>query len=280
MPHKFLGGELADVKDKDPRKVLATWLTEPGNTLFRENLANRIWSHFFGKGIIEPVDDIRVSNPPSNAPLMAELGRKLGEEYGYDQKKLIRDICTSRTYQLAATTNPSNEQDERLFSHADLRRMRADVLLDCLCEALDYDHRFRRSSADRALVMFEGGRRDSYNQYFFTTFGQARRESVCACEDQTEANLAQALHLVNGRTIDEALQRNPTLIPYLMDQYDSHEPVIESLYIRALSRKPTAKEMAGILELLENTDDRNLRQQNYNNVFWGLLNSSEFMFNH
>lgn len=280
MPHKFLGGDYADVANKDPRKVLAAWLTAPENELFRENLANRIWAHFFGRGIVEPVDDFRISNPPSNGPLLDELGRKLGEKYSYDQKKLIRDICLSRTYQLSVEANDSNKRDEAFFSHSKLRRMRADVFFDCLCAALDYKHRFRRSSADRALVMFEGGRRDNYNMYFFETFGQARRESVCACEDKTEANLAQALHLINGRTIDDALQRNPRLIPYLMDQYETNEPIVEALFIRSLSRKPTETELNGILELLPETTDRAERLRALNNVLWGLLNSSEFMFNH
>ncbi|MDF1860997.1 MAG: DUF1549 and DUF1553 domain-containing protein [Verrucomicrobiales bacterium] len=280
MPHKFLGGDYADVENKDPRKVLAAWMTSPENQLFRQNVANRIWSHFFGRGIIEEVDDIRISNPPGNAPLLSELGRRFAEDYGYDQKKLIRDICLSRTYQLSATTNDSNRDDERFFSHAALRRMRADVLFDCLTSALDYQHKFRRSTAERAVAMFEGGRKDDFNAYFFKTFGQARRESVCACEDQTEANLSQALHLINGKTIDDALQRNPQLIPYLMDQYEDDAAVIEALFIRALSRKPTETELHGILALMDETTDRKVRHQNFNNVLWGLLNSSEFLFNH
>ncbi len=243
-------------------------------------MANRIWSHFFGKGIVEPVDDVRISNPPSNAALMTEIGRRLGEDYGYDQKKLIRDICTSRTYQLAATTNSSNEHDDRLFSHSQLRRLRADVFFDCLMQALDKKATFRRSSADRALVMFEGGRRDSFNSYFFQTFGQAKRESVCACEDRTDANLSQALHLINGTTIDQALQRNPQLIPSLLDKHERDEGIVEALFVRALSRKPSATEMAGILATLPETQDRRQRQLAFNNVLWGLLNSSEFMFNH
>jgi len=280
MAHKFLGGKYADVEDKDARKVLANWLTAPGNTLFRENMANRIWAHFFGKGIIDPVDDVRISNPPSNGPLMTELGRRLAQDYAYDQKKLIRDICSSRTYQLAATTNSSNKQDERLFSHSSLRRMRADVFFDCLTQALEYKHNFRRSSADRALVMFEGGWRDNFNAYFFRTFGQAKRESVCACEDQTEANLSQALHLINGKTIDDALRRNPKLIPSLLDHHDTDGPIIEALFIRTLARKPSEKELQGILRSLPETADRQTRHQALNNVLWGLLNSSEFMFNH
>jgi len=280
MAHKFLGGDHADVKDKDPRKVLAEWMTSPDNRLFREHMANRIWFHFFGKGIVDPVDDVRISNPPSNGPLMAELGRRFAEDYGYDQRKLIRDICNSRTYQLSASTNASNRMDFRLFSHVDLRRLRADVFFDCLTQALDYEHAFRRSSAERAVAMFEGGRHDSFNSYFFSTFGQAKRESVCVCEDETDANLSQALHLINGKTIDHALQRNPTLIPYLMEQYDEPQPIIEALYIRALSRKPTEKELAGILETFEGTKDEPEQRKKFNNVLWALLNSSEFMFNH
>ncbi|MDA7922461.1 DUF1549 and DUF1553 domain-containing protein, partial [Verrucomicrobiales bacterium] len=280
MPHRFLGGDLADVKNKDPRKVLAAWMTAPENDLFRENLANRIWAHFFGRGIIEEIDDIRISNPPSNAPLLKEIGRKLGEEYGYDQKKLVRDICTSRTYQLSAATNTSNRNDERFFSHAMLRRMRADVLFDSLNAALEYQPAFRRSSAKRAIELFEGGRADTHNAYFFSTFGQARRESVCACEDKSEANLSQALHLINGNTIDQALQRNPTLIPYLLEQQESPKQIIEALYIRALSRKPSATELEVIRKTIPETTHKGDLQKAYNNVMWGLLNSSEFMFNH
>ena len=280
MPHKYLGGEKVSIVDEDARKILAQWMTLPDNRLFRENMANRIWAHFFGKGIVEPVDDVRISNPRSIPKLMSELGRRLGEVYDYDQKKLIRDICNSKTYQLAATLNESNKFDDRFFSHADLRRLRADVLFDALSQALEKKVNFRRSSSDRALVMFEGGRRDNYNSYFFETFGQARRESVCICEDRKEATLSQALHLINGQTIDMALQRNPTLIPRLIKEIDSPEKIIESLYIRTLSRLPSKNEAEGMLaHYLEAKDDR-ARQYALNDVLWSLLNSSEFSFNH
>lgn len=280
MPHKFLGGDYADVKNKDPRKVLAEWMTSPSNELFRENMANRIWAHFFGRGITDEIDDVRLSNPPSNAPLLYEIGRRLAEDYSYDQKKLIRDICLSQTYQLSVTRNESNEADERFFSHARLRRLRADVLLDSLNAALDYEAKFRRSSAKRAVELFEGGRQDNFNAYFFNTFGQARRESVCACEDKKEANLSQALHLINGKTIDDALQKNPQLIPYLMDQYDTPDQIIEALFIRALTRKPSPDEMTAIKELVPDTEHERTLHNSYNNILWGLLNSSEFLFNH
>ncbi len=280
MPHRFLGGDLADVANKDPRKVLANWMTTPDNRLFRRNLANRIWAHFFGRGIVHPIDDVRISNPASNEPLLEELGRRLAEEYSYDPKKLVRDICLSRTYQLSPTTNDSNRRDDSRFSHAYLRRLRSDVLFDCLCQALEYKHRFRRSTAERAVVMFEGGRRDNYNAYFFKTFGQAKRESVCTCETQTDASLSQTLHLINGRTIDETFQRNPVLIPRLMKEHADSRSLIETLYIRILSRRPGSDETQKMLALDPKSPDQKTQQKFYSSVAWALVNSNEFLFNH
>jgi hypothetical protein len=281
MPHKFLGGPVADVKDKDPRKVLADWMAAPNNRMFRENIANRIWAHFFGRGIIDPVDDIQISNPPSNGALLREIGRKLAEDYAYDQKKLIRDICLSRTYQLSATATEANKDDEMFFSHAKLRRLRADVLFDVISQAMDYKHQFRRSSAERAVNMFEGGRRDSFNDYFFQTFGQARRESVCACEDRKEATLSQTLHLINGRTTDFPFSHSPVLIPRLTKAHpDAPEAVIRKLYIRSLTREPTDDELQKLVAMKPGGNDQRQLMQYYQNVIWALVNSSEFLFNH
>jgi hypothetical protein len=280
MPHRFIGGDLADVANKDPRKVLAGWMTSPDNTLFRRNLANRIWAHFFGRGIVHPIDDVRISNPPSNEPLLEELGRRLAEDYAFDVKRLVRDICLSRTYQLSAGTNDSNRSDDSRFSHAYLRRLRSDVLFDCLSQALEYQHRFRRSTAERAVVMFEGGRRDDFNSYFFQTFGQAKRESVCTCETQTDASLSQALHLINGKTIDDTFQRNPVLIPRLMTEHATTEALVRALYIRILTREPGPEELADIQALDPQSTDRKVQQKFYSSIAWALVNSNEFLFNH
>ena len=280
MPHRFLGGDLADVASKDPRKVLAAWMTSSDNRLFRRNLANRIWAHFFGRGIVHPVDDVRISNPPSNEPLLEELGRRFAEDYAYDAKRLVRDICLSRAYQRSATTNDSNRRDVSRFSHAYLRRLRADVLFDCLTQALEYDHKFRRSTAERAVVMFEGGRRDNFNNYFFSTFGQAKRESVCTCETQTDASLSQALHLINGRTIDDTFQRNPVLVPRLMAEHEDPAKIIKALYTRILCRQPSDSELSEMLRLAPGTTDRRIAQKFYSGVAWALVNSNEFIFNH
>ena len=278
MPAKFLGGDVADVKGKDPRKVLAQWLTSPDNELFRRNMANRIWEQFFGKGIVHPVDDVRISNPAANEPLLHELGRRFAYDYKFDLKKLVRDICNSRTYQHSMVPNESNKSDDRFFSHSYLRRPRADVLFDSISIALDKTPRFRRSSATKAVSLFEGGRRDNFNSYFFKTFGQAKRESVCTCEDLKEANLSQALHLINGETINKTFTYHPQYIPGIMSKFDNGADIVRHLYVKILTRQPTSEELNYIFE----SDPRDKKQNRkfYDNVAWALMNSSEFMFNH
>ena len=278
MPAQFLGGDVADVKGKDPRKVLAKWLTSPENELFRRNMANRVWEQFFGRGIVHPVDDVRISNPASNEPLLNELGRRFAHDYKFDLKSLVRDICNSRTYQHTMVTTENNKADDRFFSHSYLRRPRADVLFDSISTALDKNPSFRRLSAKKAVDMFEGGRRDNYNSYFFKTFGQAKRESVCTCEDVKSANLSQALHLINGSTINDVFTRNPQFIPGIMSKFDNGLDIVKRLYVKILTRQPTAEELDYIFESAPR--DKKQDRKFYDNVAWALMNSSEFIFNH
>jgi hypothetical protein len=274
VPAHFLGGEAPDVKGKDPRIALGEWLTSKDNALFRQNMANRIWSQFFGRGIIEPVDDVRISNPPSNRELLEELGRRLAE-YDFDARRLIRDICTSRTYQLAVATNPTNRDDDSQFSHARLRRLRADVLLDSIAQATATSSTFNEApNGLRAVQLFEGGQRA--NNYFLKTFGLCPRDSVNVSETRLEPTLAQALHLLNGDTIEGKLGRS-TVIPGMLKAGRTPGEILDELFIRTLSRKPSEPEKKRLLPLLTaNATDRKA----YDDVLWALLNSTEFAFNH
>ena len=274
VPAKFLGGPEPDVKGKDPRVALAEWLTSKDNPFFARNMANRMWAHFFGRGIIEPVDDVRISNPASNRELLDELARRL-IAYEFDMKRLIRDICTSRTYQLSSVTNPSNQDDDSQFSHARLRRLRADVLLDAISAVTESNSPFNNYPAGfRAVELFEGGARA--NNYFLRTFGLSNRDSVNASETRLEPTLAQALHLINGDTIESKIGRSP-VVRDLLKQNASPETIIDELYVRALSRLPGDAERKKLLALVAAKPGE---RQGYDDVFWALLNSSEFEFNH
>ncbi len=274
VPARLLGGDAPDVKGKDARVALAEWLTAGSNPLFTQNMANRIWAHFFGRGIVEPVDDVRISNPPSNRELIEELGRRLAV-YKFDQKSLIRDICASRTYQLSAVSTASNRDDDRQFSHAPLRRLRADTLLDAISEATGTPSSFANFPAgSRAIQLFEGGRRA--NNYFLKTFGQSQRETINCSETRLEPTLSQSLHLVNGDTIDGKLSKSPVITDLLKAKRPPAE-IVEELYIRALSRKPSEAERKRMLALVA---DRAADRKAYEDVFWALLNSTEFAFNH
>ncbi len=274
VPAKFLGGEAPDVKGKDPRAALAEWLTSRDNALFRQNMANRIWAQFFGRGIVEPVDDVRISNPPSNRELLEELGRRLAS-YDFHAKRLIRDICNSRIYQLSTVSNDTNHDDDQQFSHARLRRLRADVLLDSISEVTGTPSTFNGNPAGlRAAQLFEGGARA--NNYFLKTFGLCPRESVNASETRLEPTLAQALHLLTGDTIEGKLGRS-TVVTGMLQSGMKPEQILDDLFIRTLSRKPSEAEKKKLVPLLTGAPtDR----KPYDDVLWALLNSTEFSFNH
>jgi len=272
MAPKFLGGPVPDVKGKDRRKVLADWLASPANPYFATSVANRVWAHFFGVGIVEPIDDIRVSNPASNPELFEALGTKL-TEYKYDFKQLVRDICNSNTYQRTTERNESNQQDELNFAHSRLRRIKAENLLDCISQVTETKDKFRGLPVGaRATQIADGGT----STYFLSTFGRAPRTTVCACDAKTDPTLSQALHLINGATINRKITQGG-LVKRMLDQGRAPEQGIESLYIRCLSRKPTAEEQQKLAQTVAAAPDT---RQGLEDVFWALLNSREFLFNH
>jgi hypothetical protein len=272
MAPKFLGGGTPDVAGKDRRAVLAAWLASPENPYFATNLANVVWAHFFGRGIIHEVDDVRVSNPASNAELLQELGKRF-TAYRYDFKKLVRDICTSRTYQLSTQANPSNEGDTRNFARAAVRRIKAETFLDCISQVTETKNKFPGLPLGaRAVQIADGG----ISTYFLTTFGRATRETVCSCEVKLEPTLSQSLHLLNGDTTTQKIAAG-NLVGQRLAAKKTPPEIIEELYVRCLSRKPTADETAKLLAAVNAVPDK---KQALDDVFWSLLNSREFMFNH
>ena len=273
MPPKFLGGETPEIKKgTDRREVLADWLASPENPFFARNLANIVWSHFFGQGIIEPVDDVRISNPPSNPELLDQLASRF-TEYQYDFRKLVRDVCTSRIYQLSTRTNPSNEDDLRNFARAQLRRMRAEVLLDVISQVTKTKNKFQGLPLGARALQIADGR---FSNYFLTTFGRATRETVCSCEVVMEPNLSQALHLLNGDVTNKRITQG-RIVQTMLKEGKDPEKVIDNLYLRCYSRKPRADEKANLLASLDGEDSV---ESALNDVFWALLNSKEFIFNH
>ena len=274
MAPKFLGGAVPDVKGKDRRQVLAEWIASPENPYFARNLANLVWAHFFGKGIIDPVDDVRVSNPASNPELLDSLAKKF-TSYKYDFKKLVRDICTSRTYQLSTQSNATNESDTRNFAKGPIRRIRAEVLLDIISEVTDTPNKFKGLPLGARAVQIADGKTSNY---FLTTFGRATRETVCSCEVKMEPNLSQALHQLNGDTVNARIVQG-SLVKKLMDGGKKAPEVLDELYIRCLGRKPQEAELKKLLPQIE-APDRKVVQQNLEDVFWALLIANEFIFNH
>src|SRR6185503_1260732 len=273
LPPKFLGAEQPEIqKGESRREVLAKWLASPDNPYFAKNLANIVWGHFLGRGIIDPVDDVRISNPATNPELLDALGAKF-TEYKYDFKKLVRDICTSRTYQLSTRANESNALDDRNFAKASIRRLRAEVLLDCISQVTETKDKFQGLPRGARAVQIADG---NSSTYFSTTFGRATRETVCSCEVKTEPNLSQALHLLNGSTVNDKVQ-DGGIVKALLKAGDKPDQIIEDLYMRCLSRKPTADEMKEFQRFLADAKEP---EPMLNDLFWSLLNSKEFIFNH
>jgi len=272
MKPKFLGGAIPDLQGRDRREVLAKWLASPENPYFAKNLANIVWGHFFGRGIIHEVDDVRVSNPAVNPELLDDLGKKF-TEYHYDFKRFVKDICTSRTYQSSTEVNPTNAEDHRNFAHAELRRMRAEVMLDCVSVATDTKNKFPGLPVGARAVQVADG---NTSNYFLTTFGRATRGTACSCEVRVEPNLSQALHLLNGDTVNSKIQEG-RLIERRLAEKKTPQEILDELYIRCLSRRPTEKEHAALNALLAENSDK---KQTLEDTFWALLNSREFLFNH
>ncbi len=274
MAPRFLGGAAPAIPPGgDRRKVLAEWLTSKDNPYFAACLVDRVWEHFMGRGIVDPPDDVRVSNPPSHPELRETLARRFVES-GYDMRALVRWICDSRTYQRSSQTNTSNEKDTRNFSRAMVRRLGAEALLDAVCAVTQVDEKFSGLPPGARAAQVADARTGSY---FLEVFGRPPRISVCTCERQNNPTLSQALHLINGRTLAAKIGHEQGRLARMLREKASPEAIIEELYLAAYSRRPSADEKTKLLEAVTRAADA---RQALEDVYWAVLNSKEFVFNH
>lgn len=269
---KFLGGPTPDTAGKDRRAVLADWITSIENPYFAKSISNRIWAHYTGVGIVNPVDDFRASNPPSNPELLDELAKRL-VEYKFDTKRLVRDICNSITYQRSCSPIPENQQDERNYSHAAVRRIPSESMLDCISQVTETKEKFRGLPIGARAVQIADG---ATSNYFLTSFGRSARTTVCADEATTDPSLSQALHLINGRSTSGKIDQGGLLKKWKESGLD-RDAIIEKIYVRCLSRKPTETERSNLVKLVAESPNGD---QGLHDVFWAILNSREFIFNH
>ena len=274
MAPRFMGGVVPVIPpDKDRRQVLADWITSPGNPFFARSLANRIWYHLNGKGIVDPVDDFRDSNPSANDELLDALARDLAD-HQFDVRHLIKVIMTSRTYQLSAQPNDFNKDDNKYFSHAVTKLLPAEPLLDALCTALEVPEKFPGLPLGTRATQLPDG---DINHPFLKTFGQPARELACECERESDSNLAQALQLINGPTVNEKLRNPNNRIGRLLAKKLPDRAILDELYLATLSRLPTEADTRVALEHVAKAPDK---RKAWEDVHWALLNAKEFLFRH
>ncbi len=273
VPPTPLGGEPLDVPAwEDARQRLVDWMVLPSNPFFARALVNRTWKHFMGRGIVEPEDDLRITNPPTNPELLDALSARFVAS-GYDLKDLVRTICTSSTYQLSSEATDANRLDRQNFSSFQPRRLTAEVFFDAINSAIGSPTTFAGlPPGTRAVQLPDNG----FDNYFLRVFGKPEASSACECERNPEANLAQSLHLLNSQDVQGRLQGGSALpATYSKDAEAPLADLAADLYVRALGRYPTEAETVRICSHVQAASNR---QQAWEDVLWAVLNAKEFQF--
>lgn len=258
----------------DRRKALAGWMTSPSNAWFAKSFANRMWAHFMGRGLVMPIDDVRLTNPPSNPELLDALAKHFIDS-GFDPHSLIRFITSSRTYQLASATNPTNVSDEQNYSRALLRSLDAEVLFDAVCQTTGVPEKFDGLPAGyRAIQLWDS----HVPHYFLRIFGRPVRATVCDCERNAEPSVAQVLHVMNSPLIQDKLAHEGGRITKLAAQTTDDAKLVDELYLTFYARPPAVDELAAALEYLKKHSGQ--RRRAVEDLAWSLMNTTEFLFNH
>ena len=275
QPPRFLGGIQPPVSTGSDRRVqFATWLTASDNPMFGRSLANRFWSYFFSRGIIDPVDDLRTTNPPINPELLDALTKDF-IEHRFDVRHLMRRIVTSQTYQRSSVANDSNRHDTQNFSHSIPRRVSAEALLDSLVQATGVRENFGGAPAGFSAAQLPDA---EINSDFLALFGKPQRAEACECERDGDSNMLQALHLINGQSILRRVTDPNGRVAQLLKQNPPlpEDQLIEDLYLWSLARRPTAKEIELAKKHFATYGDQQ-RADATQDLMWSLLNSRDFL---
>lgn len=274
VPPHPLEGDVMSV-DSDPRDNLAHWMTSPDNRWFSREIANRTWAHFFGRGLIEPIDDMRETNPASNGPLMDALGQYVADEE-FDLKQLIRAITTSAVYSRSSRPNDSNQHDQDNFSHAAFKSIPAEVLLDAISQATGRPEAFPlMPEGTRAIQLWD----NRIDHYFLKVFGRPLRATACECERVNEPSTAQVLHLLNAPEIHAKIGHHRGRVRLLLQSDRPSPEIVTQLYLATYSRPPDDTELSVATDYLdsESVDRRTVAAED---LLWTLINTTEFLFNH
>jgi hypothetical protein len=258
----------------DRRRALAKWLTVEKPRWLARNIVNRYWGYILGKGLVNPIDDLRETNPPSNPELLLAMEEAFVKS-GFDLKALLRLILTSRLYQLSAQSTAVNSPDTSFFTHYTVKRLTAEQLLDAIDLATGTIEKFPRIPAGTRAISLPD---TNYASFFLDTFGRPLRAVACECERSSDPNLSQALHLMNGELLNRKLvQGDGRLSRMLKDPKLTDETLVRRVYLLSFCRPPTAAELAMAKIMLAESPSRPAAAQD---LFWAMLNSKEFLFNH
>ena len=257
----------------DRRDKLANWLTAPENPWFARNIANRTWAHLMGRGIIEPVDDVRLTNPPTNPDLLTSL-TKAFIDAEFDFRKLLKLIIQTDAYQRSSAVNETNERDEQNYSRFLFKQLEAEVMLDAICQTTGVPEKFEGiPTGSRAIELWDS----SVPHYFLKTFGRPVRATACECERISEPTVGQVLHILNAPGIENKLSHEAGTIRKIANEYDDNEKAIQRLYLTFFNRYGDKQELATAVQYVTESSNR---RQSLEDIAWSMLNSLEFLFNH
>lgn len=270
-----MAGEVAIPENVDRRQVFADWLTKPDNPFFARVEVNRLWSQLMGKGIVDPIDDFRESNPPSNSELLDALAQDF-VAVGFDRRHILRTILNSQTYQRSSVATAHNEADHQYFSRYPRRLLSAEQLLDAICDVAGVPESFSGLPPGTRATQLPS---PDFSQEFLRIFGKPERKSVCNCERSRDLNLTQALTLSNGTYVQSKIVNGNNTIRRLLKEGQSHRDIVQQCYLMAYARLPSDQELATFESYAADRKSRSFEEA-FEDLLWGIMNSNEFLFQH